>query len=120
RLVEASEATTEILFHRQQDNTNAVQILQGAAATKSRRAQLVRARSRVYDLSDQLKQLMNDPSFPVAGAKRIKPANDDTELPMQFDLDEQINTGLENRLELGQQQVRIDSAEVAMRVAKNN
>ena len=34
RLVEASEETTNILFHRQQDNTNAVQIQQANAATK--------------------------------------------------------------------------------------
>jgi outer membrane protein TolC len=120
RLVEESEATTDILFHRQQDNTNAVQIRQGDAATKTRRAQLVRARAHVVDLSDQLKQLMNDPSFPVAGSLVIHPANDDTELPMQFNVQEQIETGLENRLELGQQQVRIDSAEIAMHVAKNN
>src|SRR5258708_37148982 len=63
---------------------------------------------------------MNAPSFPVSSAAIINPADDDTELAMQFDLDEQIETGLENRLELGQQQVRIDSAEVAMHVAKNN
>ncbi|HEY7086705.1 MAG TPA: TolC family protein, partial [Tepidisphaeraceae bacterium] len=33
---------------------------------------------------------------------------------------DQIDTAMENRLELGQQQYRIDSADVALRVARNN
>ncbi len=120
RLVAASEDTTGVLFRRKQQDVSAVQIQQANAATATRRATLVRARSQIPKLSDQLKRLMNDPDFPVSGSLVIMPADDQTELPLHFYLDEQIETGLENRLELGQQQVRIDSAEIAMHVAKNN
>jgi outer membrane protein len=120
RVVKASETTANVLFHRQQADVTAVQIQQANAATETRRAALVRARAQLATLSDQLKRLMNDPDFPVAGSVILSPAADEIDTPIQFDLDDAIETGLENRLELGQQQVRIDSAEVAMHVAKNN
>lgn len=120
RLVGASQDTAQMLFHRQGQDVTAVQIQQANSATESRRADLVDARTRVADLSDQLKRLMNDPEYPVAGNVIITPANDETDQPLHFDVDEQIEAALDNRLELGQQQVRINSAEIGMKVAKNN
>jgi outer membrane protein TolC len=120
RLVAASEDTTNTLFHRQGADVTAVQIQQSNAATETRRVQLIAAQSNVANLSDQIKRLMYDPSFPVSGAALIVPADDEMDVPVQFNLDDAIETGLENRLELGQQQVRIDSADIAMQVAKNN
>jgi outer membrane protein TolC len=43
-----------------------------------------------------------------------------TEDPIHFNLDDQYETALENRYELGQQQARIDSAEISVDVARNN
>ena len=120
RLVTASEDTAQMLFHRQGQDVTAVQIQQANSATESRRADLVDAQTRVADLSDTLKRLMNDPDYPVSGNVIIMPTHDETDVPLHFDVDEQIEAGLDNRLELGQQQVRINSAEVAMKVAKNN
>lgn len=120
RLVGASEDTTNTLFHRQGADVTAVQIQQSNAATETRRVQLIAAQANVANLSDQLKRLMDDPAFPVSGAVLIVPADDELEVPVRFNLDDAIETGLENRLELGQQQVRIDSADIAMQVAKNN
>ena len=62
------------------------------------------------DLSDKLKRLMNDPTLPVAGGTLILPASAPVEMPIRFDLGDQIDTALENRLELAQQMLRIDSA----------
>ena len=39
---------------------------------------------------------------------------------VRFNLEDQINTGMETRLELGQQQLRVANAGVAADVAKNN
>jgi outer membrane protein TolC len=39
---------------------------------------------------------------------------------LKFDFEEQMSTALENRFELGQQGLRIDNADVARMVAKNN
>ena len=120
RLVQASEETTRLLFRRQGQDVTAVQIDQANAATASRRVQLRQIRQRVGDLSDQIKRQMDDPEFPVSSSMLIDPTDAGTDAPLVFDESEQINAALDNRLELGQQQVRIDSSEVATRVAKNN
>ncbi len=120
RLVAASEETTDKLFHRQVQDTSSVEIQQANAATESRKAELRSAQSKLSDLSDELKDLMNDPKYPVSGSSMIEPADDQIETELHFNLDDQIEAGLENRLELGQQQVRISSSETAIKVAKNN
>jgi outer membrane protein len=120
RLVAASEDTTGVLFRRQSTDVSAVQIQQSNAATATRRAELAAALAHVADLSDQIKQLMNDPEYPVASSGIITPATGASDIAMHFNLDEQIETALANRYDLGQQQVRIASSEVAVDVARNN
>ncbi len=63
---------------------------------------------------------MGDPAYPTSSAILILPAVDPLNEPLKFDPAEQFDTGLKNRLELGQQQIRIDSAAIAMNVAQNN
>lgn len=113
-------ATAKLLFNRRFQDVTRVQISQANASVEIRRAGLIRARARVRDLSDELKRRMNDPGIPVTGATLLLPANDPLQLPVRFTLEDQIATGLENRLELGQQQLRIDSTYIAARVAKQN
>ncbi len=96
------------------------QISQTNERVETRRAELVRARAHVRDLSDQIKQLMSDPEYPVTGQAVIMPADEPLRDPLLFDFDEQIETAFNNRFELGEQQMRIDSADVAALVAKNN
>jgi outer membrane protein TolC len=112
--------TAEILAKRMGQDVTRVQLSQANASVESRRAILVRARSRVRDLSDQLKGLMNDPSMPITSNVLILPATPPVEEPVRFDLEDQIDTAMEFRLELGQQQFRIDNAQTASEVAKNN
>ena len=121
QLVDQSEQTAELLFNRQRggQEVTAAQINQANADTAARRVDLESLLNRVGDLSDQVKLLMNDPAYPVSGDTRVSPADDFQRDPIQFNLDDQVETGLENRLELGQQQVRIDSAEIAVDVARN-
>ncbi|HEV2296323.1 MAG TPA: TolC family protein [Tepidisphaeraceae bacterium] len=113
-------ATARLLFNRRFQDVTRVQISQANASVEIRRAGLIRARARVRDLSDELKRRMNDPEIPVTGSTLLLPANDPLEQPVRFALEDQIATGLENRLELGQQQLRIDSTYIAARVARQN
>ena len=119
-LLEQTLRTAELLFKRKGQDVTRVQISQANASVETRRALLVRARARVRDISDQLKQRMNDPDLPVAGPTLILPGAQPIEEPVQFDLTDQIATALENRPELGQQALRIDSATIAQMVGKNN
>jgi len=96
-----------------------VEASQGVAAVYQREAFLVRAKAKVQDISDDIKRRMSDPNFPVAGPVEILPADAPVDEGVVFKLDDQIDTAMLNRLELGQQQIRVNSAEVAMQVAFN-
>src|SRR6185312_4955232 len=91
----------------------------GIAAVYSREAVLAQAKAHVLDISDDIKRRMGDPEFAVAGPIEILPADAPVEEPVTFDLKDQVDTALLNRLELGQQQIRINSSEVARQVAIN-
>jgi outer membrane protein len=115
-----SQKLRAVLYRRAaQDVTNA-QLEEINGRISGREVTLIQLVNHVADLSDQLKQLMNDPDYPVSGSAIITPTDDGTELPLHFNVDDQIETAMENRYELGQQQVRIDSAEIAIDVARNN
>src|SRR5207244_2042536 len=75
---------------------------QAAAATYTREATLISARARVLDISTDLKRRMNDPRIPVSGPAIILPGSPATQEAVHFDLRDQIDTAMENRLELGQ------------------
>jgi outer membrane protein TolC len=112
--------TGDILFKRRTQDVTRVQISQANASIEQRRATLVRERARVRDLSDQIKQLMYDPEYPVSSPVLILPGSDPTMEPIHFDLNEQIDAALDNRLELLQQLARVDNASVTLGAAKNN
>jgi outer membrane protein TolC len=119
-LVARTFDTAKLLSARQGQDVTRVQLSQANSRLEARRALLISARARVRDLSDQLKRLMNDPSIPVTSPVLILPQTPAVEEPVRFDLEDQINTAMEFRLELGQQQLRVSSAEIASDVAKNN
>ncbi|MDB5331657.1 MAG: putative efflux system outer membrane protein [Phycisphaerales bacterium] len=97
-----------------------VQTSQAQASIETRQAVLIRAQARIRDVSDDIKKRMNDPDFPVAGATVILPFDPPSEARIQFLLADQVATAVNNRLELGQQLLRIQDAVIAAEVAKNN
>jgi outer membrane protein TolC len=111
--------TADILLNRIGQDVTRVQLSQANASVETRQATLIRARAHVRDLSDDLKRQMNDPELPISGGTLILPADKPIEQPLNFDKDDQIRSGLENRFELGQQQFKIDSAGQQLLVAKN-
>ncbi len=120
QLLSETLRTADLLIKRRTQDVTRVEISQTNAAVETRRAVLIRARARVRDFSDQLKRLMNDPEMPVTGNTLILPATVPIEEQIRMSLEDQIQTGLENRFELGQQLLRMDSSNIATKVAKNN
>ena len=120
RLLDETLRTAEVLWRRRGQDVTRVQLSQANASVEQRRATLIGAKARVRDLSDRLKRLMNDPDVPVASATLVLPGSPPVQEPVRFVLVDQITTALENRLELGQQQLRADSARIAAEVARNN
>ena len=119
-LLERTIATGKIISDRMIHEAGRQQLSQANASIETRRTILIRARARVRDLSDQLKRFMNDPEFPVTGNVLLLPADEPLPEEVQFNEHDQIDTAMENRVELGQQQLRVDNAGVAADVAKNN
>ncbi|MEO6435722.1 MAG: TolC family protein [Tepidisphaeraceae bacterium] len=119
-LLDRTLGTSNILWERRKQDVGRQQLSQANASLETRRTILIRARARARDLSDQIKRLLNDPEFPVAGPTLILPADVPLGEQIRFDLTDQIATGLEHRFELGQQQYRVNNAGVASDVARNN
>jgi outer membrane protein TolC len=115
-----ADADVSVLGERFADDTNLSELAQAQAEADSRRASLLRQKARLRDLSDQIKVLMNDPDYPVADATVLLTKLAPLDKPVRFDLDELVNTALEHRYELGQQQFKVDAATITKRAAVNN
>jgi outer membrane protein TolC len=120
-LLNRTRDTADVLIKRfvAGGDVSRVQVSQATASVRSREAILIAARARLGDISDDLKRRMNDPEFPVTGIVVILSSDLPLETLIQFDPKEQINTAMENRLELGQQQIRINSADIQIDVTRN-
>lgn len=119
-LLKRTEDTVEQLGARAQNDATIKQLAQAQADAASRRAQLVRARSDVRDLSDQIKVLMNDPDLPEAGIDLIVAQSPPLAEPVTFDFNQLVDTAMMYRLELAQQQLRVDNATITLGAARNN
>jgi outer membrane protein TolC len=121
RLLRETRELTNLLWQQSLIGGKAthVEASQGIAAVYGREAVLVRAKAHVADISQDIKRRMSYPEFGVAGPLEILPADPPVEEYVKFVLQDQIETALLNRLELGQQQIRVDSAQIAMQVAYN-
>jgi outer membrane protein len=122
QLVAQTEQTYRILYNRleQHIDVSPLQTAQAQTQLELRRSQLIAFKAQARDLSDQLKALMSDPEYPVTSNVVILPADPPVEDRVEFDLQDEIDTAMENRLELGEQQLKVDAATVTVGVAKNN
>ncbi len=119
-LLQRTIDTAIILSLRQAQDVTRVQLAQAQFSISQRRATLVRARSRVTDLSFQLKRLINDPTLPVGGPELVLPATPAVTDQVIYSPALAVTDAVQFRTEIGQQQLRIDSALIALNVAKNN
>jgi outer membrane protein TolC len=119
-LLQRTMDTADISSKRYGQDVALEQLSTSVSRVESARADLIRARQRVKDLSDELKSLMNDPEFPIASETLILPQDEPLLSPITFDFVDSVNTALVNRFDLAQQQLRVESAGVSLNVAKNN
>lgn len=120
QLVNDNQSMAQHLALRRDQDATEVEVAQAVSSLEQRRSLLVRAKARVRDLSDQLKRLVNDPDLPVSSAVVIVPETPAVQTPLRFEYDEALAAALENRAELAQQLIRLDSARIVEQVARNN
>lgn len=119
-LLNRTLGTGQVLYNRLTQDVGRVQMSEANSSIEQRRTALIQARAAVRDLSDQLKNQMNDPEFPVTGNVLILPSEAPIMDQIRLNEQDEIATAMENRSELGQQQLRSENAEIAANVAKNN
>ena len=119
-LLERTLETGNIIRIRAGQDASREQVSRALAEALSRRADLIEAKGRVAQLSDELLRLMNDPDLPVAGDVLVRTTSEPVEAPLLFDLEDATATALSSRPELAQQILRIDSARSAERVGRSN
>lgn len=119
-LLAMTEKTSDLVIGRMRQDASQVEASQTLSSLSQRRAAIIRAKAKVRDLSDQLKQLVGDPDLPVSSKVLILPVTPATLQSVQFSYDDVLQSALTYRLELAQQQMRVQSADIVGKVANNN
>jgi outer membrane protein TolC len=120
RLLDRHRGTALLLSRRLTQDVQRSQVSQANAAYGTQQDVVIRAKADVRNLSDQLKQLMNDPSFPVSAPTLILPDTQPVETPVHFDIADLIASAMEHRFDLAEQQLKIDNQSTIVGVARNN
>lgn len=119
RLLVGFEGIYEVLEARREFDALPVQIAATKANLEQTRADFVQRRSAVFDAEDRLIAAMNDPELNLADNVEIIPVG----LPQldRFSVDRlaEVQSALNNRTEIKEQELRVASAKVAVVRAKN-
>ena len=119
RLLQMTVDTRDTIFARAEFDVNPVQKAQAQAFVEARRYDVIRTAAIVRNASDSLKRLINDPELPVADETLIVPADDPVELPLKYNLLDEVTAALRHRPEVRQALLQIDDATIRQRVADN-
>jgi outer membrane protein len=96
-----------------------LEVSRARAAFTSRKAELIRAQNYVHDLSDKLKNLVNDPDLDLRQDVVIVPSDDPMILNPQIDRNEAVVAAINRRPELEQLRQQIKAIEAQQRYNKN-
>lgn len=119
RLVERGEGVREEIKARRVLDAVQAQVADAVSAVESRRAEVLRAQRAMRRASDRLKQLMNDPRFPVGSETVLVPTDPALDEPIRFSLVDALSTAFENRPDLSRAVLAIDDASIRQSVAEN-
>ncbi|NIA22061.1 MAG: TolC family protein, partial [Anaerolineaceae bacterium] len=96
-----------------------LEVSRARAAVTRGEAELISAENRVRDLSDQLKNIMNDPQLKLTDELLIVPSDEPHETPPEIDRSSGVLQALEMRPELRRLRSQIRAAEVSRRFFRN-
>lgn len=120
RLLDNTQNTYEKILARQNVDADRVQIKQAEAAVASRRAELIRSQTVARNTSDQLKSLINDPELDLRGNVLIVPSDRPVDVPLAYNLAEQMDIALRQRTELQEARLQVERADIIIDVARND
>ena len=103
----------------QQKKATPLDVSRARAAVTSRRAELIRAENRVRDLSDQIKNVMNDPELDLSDDVVIVPADEPKVTRAEADPRKAVLAAIAQRPELKELRDQIRAVEAQKRYDKN-
>jgi len=119
RLQERGEKSRDLLKARERIDANQAQIADAISRVEQRKVDVLRAQQQIRLINDRLKALVNDPSFPVGSEIFLNPADFAVDAPIQFNLLDSLQQGIQNRPEVQSAIIAIDDASIRQMVAKN-
>jgi outer membrane protein len=118
-LLARGEKTLEQLRGRVVLDAAQAQIADAAARVERRRADVLRAKSQLRQVSDRLKSLMNDKELTVGSGALLVPADSAIDQPISFSVHESILRAVSERPEIVQAVLTIDDTSIRQTVAEN-
>jgi len=119
RLLARGEETKNKLVLRADFDATPAEISDAKSRVQQRAVILRRARESVYSASDQLKQIMNAPGYPVGSEIMVVPTDEPIKEPITFNYRDAVLTALRNRPEIRQALLAIDDASIRQLLADN-
>ncbi len=120
RLLRDTLQTQKRLVARGQFDVNSVQIAQGRSAVEQRKADLISAQGNLRTASDQLKNLINDPSLSLRSNDLLIPTDKPIDVPVAFNVADAIETALRQRSILQEDRQNIQRSDIQIAVANND
>lgn len=118
-LLYEAETTLRKLLARTSLDTNTELLSQTRALTERARAGIVTARNSILEQQNRLLANLNDPNLALGGAWEIIPLDPPTTEPLHLNDADALQTALQLRPEIIAQRLRVDTAGIAVGVAKN-
>ena len=120
RLVIASQQTYNLLYARINLDVTKESLQLALTALYQRQEQLGIAQENYRLASDKLKSLLNDPELPVAGNILIDPVDVPTTEPLNLSSAESIVRALQQRPEMEEARLKLEQADIVVKVAQND
>lgn len=119
RLITDFQKIYDYLKAREDYDATQVEITQSKARLDVQIASFVRVRQNVVDAEDNLKALLNDPELNLVDDIEIVPTEFPTAEPIVLDHLAELQAALDNRQELREAELAIESAKINVGTAKN-
>lgn len=121
RLLNMGVEVRDVLRTRRDANVDVKpsQFSDAVATVESRRADVIRAENSLRQLSDRIKQLMNDPDLTVGSEVMLLPSDRPADAPVTYSLLEVMATTMSNRPEVQRALLAIDDASIRQMLADN-
>ncbi len=119
RLLESFEQIYNKLDARREFDVYTIQLADTRARLEASKADFIQLAANVQNAEDRLIALINDPELDLASDIEIVPVSVPNYLPISIDRLSEVNTALDNRSELIEAKLAINSANIRTGVAKN-